>query len=81
MLTSAAFEVAGVGSDGWTLGFGLVVEVAARWDRKMAGSSVKSWLGPASSRSVTRRQQQEHGEKCSHRLHSVTLELSEKAER
>ena len=29
---------------------------------------------------MTRRQQQEHGEKCSHRLHSVTLELLEKAE-
>ena len=26
VLTSAAFEVAGVGADGWTLGFGLVVE-------------------------------------------------------
>ena len=28
-----------------------------------------------------RRQQQEHGEKCSNRLHSVTLDLLEKAER
>ena len=35
VLTSAAFEVAGVGADGWTFGFGLVVE-AARWNWKKA---------------------------------------------
>ena len=35
MLTSVAFKVAGVGSDGWTLGFGLDLIGAGRWDWKI----------------------------------------------
>ena len=80
MLKSAAFEVAGVGADGWTLGFGLVVE-AGRWDWRIGSTCDALWLSPGSSRSVTRRQPQEHGEKCPNRLHSVTLELLENTER